>query len=255
MHYISDGIIFALGQIMQFCYNILGSYGLSIILFTLITKVILIPLSLLVQKNSIKMVNLMPEQNALKIKYVDDKDKFTDEQIALYKRHKYNPMLGVVPLLIQIPLILGLVGVIYRPLSYGLGLESDGIINLKEILMSSSGISEATSRVQIDIINFVRESAPLIPSLESTFIQICGFKTQFFGLDLTSVPSFSGNYELLLIPVLSGLSAWFLCVMQNKINVLQLTQGKAYKLATTIFMVAFSSYFSFIVPAKRKTSC
>ncbi|MCQ2467164.1 MAG: membrane protein insertase YidC [Clostridia bacterium] len=251
MHYISDGIIFVLGQIMLFCYNLVGNYGLSIILFTLITKVFLIPLNLLVQKNSIKMVNLMPEQNALKIKYVDDKDKYTDEQIALYKRHKYNPMLGVVPLLIQIPLILGLVGVIYRPLSYAIGFSSDVVSDLTSVYMSNNGITEATSRIQIDIINAVQNSPFNYNGthLEEYLREISAFKINFLGLDLSMIPSFKGNYELLIIPVLSGLSAWFLCVMQNKINVLQLTQGKGYKLATTIFMVAFSSYFSFVVPA------
>lgn len=249
MHYISDGIIYVLGQIMQFCYNLVGNYGLSIILFTLITKIILIPLNLLVQKNSIKMVNLMPEQNALKIKYVDDKDKYTDEQIALYKRHKYNPMLGVVPLLIQIPLILGLVGVIYRPMSYGLGIDANIIEGLKSWYMTSQNITETSSRFQIEIINLVQSgTVPSTSEFESTLFQICSFKNHLFGINLSMVPSFKGNYELLIIPVLSGLSAWFLCVMQNKINVLQLTQSKTYKLATTIFMVCFSTYFAFIVP-------
>ena len=147
---------------------------------------------------------------------------YTDEQIALYKRHKYNPMLGVVPLLIQIPLILGLVGVIYRPLSFGLGLEKSVVESLQTFYMNTNGISEATSKIQIDIINFVKDGAPANMDLENIFIQICGFKTNFFGLDLSQIPSFKGNYELLIIPVLSGLSAWFLCVMQNKINVLLL---------------------------------
>ena len=85
---INDGLIFCLGQVMKLCYFICRNYGLSIILFTLITKVILLPLAIIVQINSIKMVKLMPEQNALKIKYVDDKDKYTDAQLALYKKHK-----------------------------------------------------------------------------------------------------------------------------------------------------------------------
>ena len=96
-----------LGRVMTFCYSLLNDYGFSIILFTLITKAVLFPLSIVTQKNSIKMVNMQPEIDQLKIKYIDDKDKFADEQLALYKKFKYNPFLDTLPLLIQIPIVLG----------------------------------------------------------------------------------------------------------------------------------------------------
>ena len=94
---------------MGVIYNLIHNYGLSIIVFTLFTKLLLFPLSLLTQKNSINMVRMMPEENALKIKYIDDKDKLADERLKLYKKYKYHPILGTIPLLIQIPLVLGLV--------------------------------------------------------------------------------------------------------------------------------------------------
>ena len=75
-----------LGWIMRGCFALTHSYGWSIIIFTFLTKIILFPLSLLTQKNSIKMVQMMPEENALKIKYIDDKDKLADERLALYKK-------------------------------------------------------------------------------------------------------------------------------------------------------------------------
>ena len=62
----------ALGWMMRLCFWLTRNYGVSIILFTLLTKVLLFPVSLWTQKNSINMVRLMPEENALKIKYIDD---------------------------------------------------------------------------------------------------------------------------------------------------------------------------------------
>lgn len=246
---INDGLIFGLGQIMRLCYFICNNYGLSIILFTLITKVILLPLAIIVQINSIKMVNLMPEQNALKIKYIDDKDKFTDAQLELYKKHKYNPIIGVIPLLIQVPLVLGLVGVIYRPLSYVLSFNSSTVESLKSWLITTMNGAELTSRFQLDIISKIKDGiVPTDASLLESVTKITNFDTHFLGIDLSATPSFHGNYILLLIPILSGLSAWFLCEMQNRINVLQLTQEKPYMIATTVFMVAFSTYFAFLVP-------
>ena len=63
------------------------------------------------------MVKLQPKLDELKIKYIDNKDKYTDEQVALYKKYKYNPFLDIIPLLLQIPIVLGLVGVVYKPLA------------------------------------------------------------------------------------------------------------------------------------------
>ena len=63
-----------LGKLMAFLYNIFNNYGISIIVFTLISKIILLPLSILVQKNSIKMVKIQPLINKIKIKYFGDKE-------------------------------------------------------------------------------------------------------------------------------------------------------------------------------------
>ena len=77
MEQVIDFLIGILGYVMQFCFAICGSYGISIILFTLLTKFLLFPLSIMTQKNSIRMVRLQPKLNELKIKYIDDKDKYT----------------------------------------------------------------------------------------------------------------------------------------------------------------------------------
>ena len=237
---------------MGVIYNLVHNYGLSIIIFTLFTKLILFPLNLLTQKNSINMVRLMPEENALKIKYIDDKDKLADERLALYKRYKYHPILGSVPLLIQIPLVLGLVYVIYRPLSYVLQIDANVISELREWLISivGSGSEKAADNVyQIEIINSIKNGLMTDSSFSGAISEIKSLDMNFLGFNLSQTPSFKENYILLLIPILSGLSAWLLCFVQNKINILQMSQGKINKLLTTIFMVAFSTYFAFLVPA------
>ena len=58
-----------LGIVMAFCYNLCGNYGVAIILFTFFSKIILLPISIWVQKNSIKMVKMQPELNRIKINY------------------------------------------------------------------------------------------------------------------------------------------------------------------------------------------
>lgn len=241
----------ALGWIMSLIYDLIHNYGLSIIVFTFFTKLLLFPLSLLTQKNSINMVRLMPEENALKIKYIDDKDKLADERLALYKRYKYHPILGTVPLLIQIPLVLGLVYVIYRPLSFVLQIDGSIIDSMKDWLINVVQSTKTEDNIyQVEIINKIKDGiVPEGSGFASAIADIKALDMHFLGFDLSRSPSIKSMDKYILVPILSGVSAWLLCVVQNKINILQMAAGNANKITTTIFMVAFSTYFAFLVPA------
>lgn len=78
----------ALGYVMAFCYKLISNYGIAIILFTLISKIVLLPVSIWVQKNSIKMVKMQPEINRIKTRHFGDKDAIADEQSKLFKKEK-----------------------------------------------------------------------------------------------------------------------------------------------------------------------
>ena len=98
--------------IMNVCYGLCQNYGLAIILFTLISKIILLPLSIWLQKNSIKMVRMQPELNFAKVKYFGDKEKIAEEHSAIYKKYKYNPFISIIPTAIQLILLMGVIEVI-----------------------------------------------------------------------------------------------------------------------------------------------
>ena len=239
-----------LGKIMSVIYYIVNDYGLSIIIFTFLTKFILFPVNMITQKNSINMVRLMPEENNLKTKYIDDKSKLADEQLKLYKKYNYRPILSTIPLLIQIPLVLGLVYVIYHPLSYMLSFDDGMLESIKEwakSILSGSQLEE--NSYQLAVIGAIKSGAEAPSYLNEAVSKINSLNTSFLGLNLSMMPSFSGNYELLSIPFLSGLSAWLLCFVQNKINILQVAQSELNKWITTIFLIVFSTYFAFLVPA------
>lgn len=108
-----------LGYVMNGCYGLLHDYGLAIILFTLISKIVLMPVSIWVQKNSIKMVKMQPDINRILIKHYGDKDEIAEEQSKLYKKEKYNPLASLIPLTIQIVLLLGVVAVIKDGINSG----------------------------------------------------------------------------------------------------------------------------------------
>ncbi len=117
---------------MDFCYKVCGNYGLAIILFTFISKIVLIPVSIWVQKNSIKMVMMQPELYEIKTNHYGDKDTIADKQAELYKREKYNAFASVIPMAIQIALLIALISVIKSGLATGvenrfLGIELDRV--------------------------------------------------------------------------------------------------------------------------------
>lgn len=101
-----------LGFAMRLCYSLTQNYVLAIILFVFISKILLLPISIWVHSNGIKMVRLMPELNVIKIKYYGDGDIIAEKQHSLYKREKYNPLASIVPMFVQIILLIAMIRVI-----------------------------------------------------------------------------------------------------------------------------------------------
>ena len=95
--------------ILNWCSGLTGNIWWAIVLFTLITKIFLLPVSVLVQKNSIKMVKLYPEMNRIKAKFFGNKDKISEEQYNLYKRENYHPMFDLIPTILQLVILMGVV--------------------------------------------------------------------------------------------------------------------------------------------------
>ena len=179
------------GYIMNFCYIVTSNFGWSIVIFTLLTKIILFPISLISQKNSIVMVKIKPELDDLQARYENEPNTLIKEQRTLFRKEGYSALKAILPLLVQIPLIIGVISVINNPVRH-LGDSVD---------------------------------------------------PGFFGMDLFSLP------VNLFVPVLAILSTVFLCVMQNKYNVISREQGFFGKWGVALFLVIFTGWFVFVVPA------
>ena len=96
-------------HIMDACYAVVPNHWVDIILFTFVTKILQLPLSLWCHRNSLTMVSLMPETNRLKAKYFGDNERIGEESAALFKREHYHPLLSLVPLGVQIVILMGFV--------------------------------------------------------------------------------------------------------------------------------------------------
>lgn len=107
-----------LGMLLSFLYNFIGNYGISIILFTIIIKLVLLPLTFKQLQSTKQMNEVQPKIKELQEKYKNDKEKLNMKIMELYKEYKINPMAGCLPLLIQLPIIFGLFNVLREPMKY-----------------------------------------------------------------------------------------------------------------------------------------
>lgn len=235
-----------LGWIMKWCWELLDNYGLAIILFTLCTKIILLPLSVWVHKNSIKMVTIQPELNRIKAKYYGDRDKIAEEETSLYKKVGYSPFASSIPLLVQIILLMAVVYIIKQPLSHILRLDAGTIAELAKL----AGVGDVMED-QLTIVQMVQAGtlpAAAGESLTAALAAIKGLDMHFCGFDLGVIASeVWGRY--IWVPVIAGVSSLILCVVQNMINILQVEQSKFSKYGMTVLSVGISLSLGFFVYA------
>ncbi len=125
--------------VMRPCYGLTQNWWLTILLFTLIVKVVLMPLSLWCQWNSIVMVRMMPDLNRVKVKYFGDAEQIGERQSELNKQHHYHPLLSLIPLAVQIVILFGLVDVIHAITDSG----ATGAEFLALVPMEDGGLSWA----------------------------------------------------------------------------------------------------------------
>jgi len=115
---------------MDWCYSVTGNYGLAIILFTFVSKIILLPVTIWTYFNSIKMIKIQPDINMLKIQYYGQGDIIAEKQAELQKKAGYHPLLSTIPLIIQLVLLMGVVEVIRNGIDAGLIDMTFGPVNL-----------------------------------------------------------------------------------------------------------------------------
>lgn len=260
-----DAIAVPFGWLLGQFYNLLGNYLVAIAVFALLVKLVLLPSAISQQKSSARQIRLQPKLRRIQERYKGDKDaqrKIQEEQQALYQREGFNPMnQGCLPLLIQFPIIIGLYGAVYKPLTYCLHIGEGTITKLTELVntyLEASGGSKAVGRaVEINIIDNLDkiwktavDSGISEKVLQS--IKLFGDKEfKIFGLQLSTNPSFKVLNLLILIPILSFLtsmaSSLISFIRSKRTNPNQ--ANNATMGCMTFGMPLFSLYFVTLFPA------
>lgn len=120
-------IMMGLGWILRMCSVLTGNYGVALIIFTVLIKAVLMPLTVKQQRSMLKTQKIQPLLMELQQKYGNDKEKLNQETMKLYQKYQINPMSGCLPMLIQLPIIMMLYWVVKKPVIYIMGFHGDEV--------------------------------------------------------------------------------------------------------------------------------
>ena len=208
------------GYLLQFLYGLVNNYGIAIILFTVIIKLILLPLSIKQQRTVKKSSELQEKMKVIQFKYKNDPEKMNQAMMDLYKTENMSPFSGCLTAIIQLFLLLSIFYSVRSPLTFMEKIPQDNINNYINQLQENG---KAVSQVypEIDIIReheLLKEKNPDDQNIEKLNIQM-----NFLGLDLSKIPQQNmTDYTVYIIPVLyiisSFISIRMTTAMQEKKN-------------------------------------
>lgn len=205
-----------LGWIMWLMYKVVPNYAVALILFTIVTKLLLLPLSIKQQKSTIKMQIIQPKLQEIQTKYKNNPQKMNEELQALYAKENYSPMAGCLPMLIQFPILFGLIDVIYKPLTHIMRIPADVLTAITDIC-TQNGVTLGGYAPQIGMLNAVKADPGMFQSLGAEMVShITSLNLTCFGLDLSITPDpFAIGWLniMLIVPILSGVTALLMSLM------------------------------------------
>ena len=224
---ISDIIRVPFGYLLEWLYQFTSNYGLALILFSLVVKLVLLPLSIKSKKSMLKMSRLAPLTKAIEAKCGDDKQKYQQEVMALYKEEGVSTTGGClwsfIPLLILFPLYY----VIREPLTYMLH-NSRSISEAIVAYMRASGADLGKNSYYAQLAA-AGQLGEFIPELKEVAL-FAGAKLRemnfsFLGIDLAGIPNVKfwtcegwGEIGLFLVPVFSAGFQAISMVISQKMN-------------------------------------
>ncbi|MCD7775665.1 MAG: YidC/Oxa1 family membrane protein insertase [Clostridiales bacterium] len=261
MQSIYNALAVPFGYVMHFFYSFSENYILSLFLLVLIVRLILLPSAMSQQKNSAKQIRLQPKINRIRQRYSnggsptrEQQMKIQEETQALYQKEGYSATSGgCLSLLIQFPVMMGLYGVVYTPISKVLRIASDTVAAAAEALGIATTSSSGLQRYEIEMLSAI--TSDNMPSVFSEYAdEILKLKDQFmlFGkIDLTQTPSWREPGLIWIIPLLafafSMLSSILMYKKQRQTNP---EMAKNPSMGCMTFMSPFMSLiFTFMFPA------
>ncbi len=194
------------GYLLNIINNFVGNYGLAIILFTVIIKLLMLPLSMKQQKTMKKSAKLQKEMKVLQFKYKSDPEKLNREMMDLYKKENMSPFSGCLSAIVQFILLISIFYMVKAPLTYMKNMN-DSQLDIYLQQMKNDGMVVSQAYPEIDIvreIDYLREKLP-----EDENLKQINLNMNFFGLDLGKIPQQNlADWTVYIIPVLYIISTF-----------------------------------------------
>lgn len=257
--------------LVRLFYNLTNSYGVALILFTLVIKLIMLPFQMKSKKSMMRMSRVSGQMQELQKRYAKNQAKLQEEMQKLYEEEGVNPMSGCLWSLIPFPILIALYSIIRQPITHFMMLSKDVLqtvvqsaadagVNLTNIVMMDKatgtpalkdGLYQLASYGQINLVKAVQEMGLSTP--EGWF----DMNYNFLGLDLTATPweyvkSFTFTWAVIgviLIPILAGLSQFVFSKLTMKTQPQADAAGGASMKSMMYMMPLFSVYIAFVMPA------
>jgi len=237
-----------MGFIIEAIYTLIPNYGVAIILFTILIKAIIFPLTYKSQKSMIKQQRISPLLQELQKKYADDKEKLSAETMKLYKENNVSMTGGCLPLLLQFPIIIGLYRVIMKPLQFvkAINIDDQSIKGVTQVLVNSFPdlfnakykITDILANSQIQLSKAAQnlladpEKLKMVKGVSVSSDQVMhtahrfALDFNFLGIDLSRIPSdvtklFTGQTHdlsilfVILVPLIATLLTWLTTKLQQ----------------------------------------
>ena len=194
------------GYILAFLYDLINNYGLAIILFTVIIKIVLLPLSIKQQRTLKKSTQLQEKMKVIQFKYKNNPEKMNQEMMELYKSENMSPFSGCLTAIVQLLLLLSVFYLVRAPLTYMEKIPTEDI-NKYITQLQEEGKINSNVYPEIDIIReqqWLKEKNLDDPNIDRVALQM-----NFLGLDLSKVPQQNmTDFTVYIIPILYILSSF-----------------------------------------------
>ena len=252
------------GWIMLHIYNWVGNYGVAVILFALVVKLILLPFQLKSTKSMMRMSRMTPRLKELEKKFGNDQQRYQQEMQKLYKEEGVSPLSGCIWTLIPFPILIALYRAIRFPLTTMMGVDS-------ALLSEGGAIYEKLAELGYNLANYstTRNATIYEQIFQSQFItehfsQFAGLSDKlqemyynFLGLNLGQTPQFSfwnwdvadwNHIGLFLIPIISALLSWLSMKASSATNPQAQAQNNQQAKMMNLMMPLLSLYICFTMP-------
>ena len=253
--------------LVRLFYNLTGSYGMAIVLFTLVVKLIMVPFQMKSKKSMMRMSRMSGRLQEIQKKYANNQAKQSEEMQKLYAEEGVNPMSGCLWSMLPFPILLALYSIIRQPMMLGqdvvqkmvdavtnAGMDITSIVQMKDGMpVIEDGFTKLLPYGQI---NLVKAVVSEMPELGNTVDGWINMNYTSFGLDMAANPwsmvtHFTFTWAaigLILIPIIAGGSQWLMTKITMK-HQPQTDPSAASANRMMMFMPLFSVYIAFTMPA------